>query len=197
MLRDALRLEQLRRSPGGIRADVDPRAACAARGDVEALAALYAEHHKELRNFARRLLGDPHAAEDLVHDVFVSLPRALARYRGECTLTTFLRAIAANGARSHLRAAIRRRAAMDRLAQEAERQGHFHADELRKRELARRLTSALDRLSLLHRTAFVLCEVEGLAAEEAASVLGVPAATMRTRVFYAKKRLSELLGGEP
>lgn len=197
MVRDAFRLEQLRRSSADTRAELDPRAVSAARGDSGALAALYAEHHRELRNFARRLLGDPQAAEDLVHDVFVSLPKALARYRGDCTLTTFLRAIAANCARSHLRAAIRRRGAMDRLAQEAERQGHFQTDELRQRELARRLTSALDQLSLAHRTAFVLCEVEGLAAEEAAPVLGVPAGTLRTRLFYAKRRLCELLGGEP
>lgn len=169
----------------------------AARGEASALSLLYTQQHTSLRNFARRLLGDPHAAEDLVHDVFVSLPRALSRYRGECTLTTFLRAMAIRQASSHLRAAVRRRAAMHRLAEETERQANFPVDQLRQRELARLLTLALDKLSVAHRSAFVLCEVEGMSTDEAAAVLQVPAATVRTRLFYARQKLTELLGEVP
>ncbi len=169
----------------------------AAEGDVHALSQIYAQQHQSLRNFARRLLGDPHAAEDLVHDVFVGLPSALARYRGDCSLTTFLRAIAVRQAKTHLRAAVRRRAAMNRLAEELERQGSFAPDELRQRELARALTSALDGLSVAHRTAFVLCEVEELSAEDAAQILDVPAATVRSRLFYARQKLGAQLAEEP
>jgi RNA polymerase sigma-70 factor (ECF subfamily) len=197
MQRDASKAWHLSRDEDAPHPSTDPRITSAARGDPRALAQLYAEHHVSLRNFARRLLGDPQAAEDLVHDVFVGAPRALSRYRKQCSLTTFLRAIAINQARNHLRAAVRRRAALNRLAQETERQGHFGSDELRRRELARQLTLALDRLSLAHRTTFVLCEVEGLSAEEAALTLGVNAATVRTRIFYARQKLCELLGDVP
>jgi RNA polymerase sigma-70 factor, ECF subfamily len=169
----------------------------AARGEAAALSQLYAQQHASLRSFARRLLGDPHAAEDLVHDVFVSLPKALKRYRAECSLTTFLRAIAIRQASTHLRAAVRRRAAMHQLAQETERQARFPDHQLRQRELARLLTSALDQLSVMHRSAFVLCEVEGMSADEAAQVLAIPATTVRTRLFYARQKLSELMGGAP
>jgi RNA polymerase sigma-70 factor (ECF subfamily) len=108
-----------------------------------------------------------------------------------------LRAIAVRQAKTHLRAAVRRRAAMNRLAEELERQGSFAQDELRKRELARALTSALDRLSVAQRSAFVLCEVEEMSAEDAAQVLDVPAATVRTRLFYARQKLGALLAEEP
>jgi RNA polymerase sigma-70 factor (ECF subfamily) len=50
-------------------------------------------------------------------------------------------------------------------------------------------------LPLPQRAAFVLCEVEGLSSEEAAHVQGVPAPTVRSRVFHARRKLSELLGG--
>ncbi|MFT3926677.1 MAG: RNA polymerase sigma factor [Myxococcales bacterium] len=180
---------------GSQRADV--RLARAARGDRAALAELYTEHHVALRDFCWRLLGDSSAAEDLVHDVFVELGRDLSRYRGECSLLTFLRAIAVHRCQRHLRAATRRRRAMMRLAQETERQGRFLPEEIRRRELARRLSAALDVLPLAQRAAFVLCEVEELSSEEAARILEIPAATVRTRVFHARKRLGELLGGAP
>jgi RNA polymerase sigma-70 factor, ECF subfamily len=172
---------------------------CLARavaGDGTAIAELYAVHHVSLRDFCCRLLGDPHAAEDLVHDVFIELARDLRRYRGECSLTTYLRAIAVHRCQRHVRAAARRRRAMARLAEETERQGRFLPEEIRRRELARRLSAALDTLPLPQRTAFVLCEVEGLSSEEAAQVQGVPAATVRSRVFHARRKLSELLGGQ-
>jgi RNA polymerase sigma-70 factor, ECF subfamily len=175
----------------------DARLARAAAGDRVAIAELYGEHHVSLRDFCCRLLGDSHAAEDLVHDVFVELARDLRRYRGECSLTTFLRAIAVHRCQRHVRAATRRRRAMARLAEETERQGRFLPEEIRKRELARRLSAALDALPLPQRTAFVLCEVEGLSSEEAGQVQGVPAPTVRSRVFHARKKLCELLGGQP
>ena len=168
----------------------------AANGDRTAIAELYTAHHVSLRNFCCRLLGDSHAAEDLVHDVFVELGRDLARYRGECSFTTFLRAIAVHRCQRHLRAATRRRRAMARLAEETERQGRFLPEEIRSRELARRLTAAMDLLPLPQRAAFVLCEVEELSSDEAARALGIPAATVRSRVFNARKKLGELLGGK-
>jgi RNA polymerase sigma-70 factor (ECF subfamily) len=164
-------------------------------GDEAAIVALYAAHNVQLRAFARRLLGDPHAAEDLVHDVFVALPKAIERYRGEGDLLGFLRGIAVNRARHHVRAAVRRRAAMQRLERELDSEAGFAPDEVERRALSRQLMLALDQLPLAQRIAFVLCEVEELSATEAAALTDTPAATMRTRIFHAKRRLRELLGG--
>lgn len=174
----------------------DDQIARARANDERAIAALYTAHHEELRGFCRRLLGDPQAAEDLVHDVFVELPRALKRYRGDASMGSFLRAIAVNHVRHHIRAVVRRRQAMNRLASELEHDAGFAREEIQRRELARQLTAALDQLPLAQRIAFVLCEVEEMSAVEAAAVMGVPAATVRTRLFHAKHKLREQLGGE-
>ncbi len=66
-----------------------------------------------MRAFAKRLVGETAATEDLVHEVFVTLPKAIRGYRGDSSLRTFLISIAVNHARHHVRAAVRRRRAME------------------------------------------------------------------------------------
>ena len=166
--------------------------------DPAAVGEAYDEHHGAVRAFAKRLLGDPAAAEDLVHEVFVTLPRAIRRFRGDSTLRTFLISIAVNHARHHVRAASRRRAAMDRMMLEP---SHGAAPEdpevdTRRRELAAALARALDELPVDQRVAFVLCEVEERTSREAAEIAGAPEATIRTRLFHAKRRLRATLEKE-
>lgn len=91
-----------------------------AAADPAAVGEVYDQHHRAVRVFASRLVGDPSAAEDLVHEVFVALPRAMRGYRFESSLRTFLISVAVNHARHHVRAATRRRAAIGRLALEPE-----------------------------------------------------------------------------
>jgi len=163
------------------------------RGDTSAVAELYDRHHMAVRAFAKRLVGDAAAAEDLVHDVFVALPKAIRRYRGESSLRTFLIGIAVNHARHHVRSAARRRNAFERLGREPEANPDDPEHDARRKELARVLTRALDSLSIDQRIAFVLCEVEERTSREAADIVRVPEATVRTRLFHAKKKLRALL----
>src|SRR5262245_34461792 len=88
------------------------------RGDAAAIGEVYDLQAAAVHAFARRLTGDAAAAQDLVHEVFVALPSAIARFRGDSSLRTFLLSIAINHARHHLRAAARRRVAMARLSRE-------------------------------------------------------------------------------
>jgi RNA polymerase sigma-70 factor (ECF subfamily) len=165
-------------------------------GERAALAELYDQHASGLRRFARQLTGETASAEDLVHEVFVALPRALARFRGDGSLSSFLLSIAANKARNHVRHAMRTRAAAGKeRAVPIEHAGSpeqaLHNDRLR---IA--LVRALDALPLKQRLTFTLCDVEGLSSEEAARVLDVPAATVRTRLHHARATLRELLKAE-
>src|SRR5688572_16905276 len=118
---------------------VDP-VADLARGDPRAVARTYDEHHVAVRAFAQRLLGDPATAEDLVHDVFVRLPKAVARFRGESSLRTFLISIAVNRARHFVRAATRQRAAMERMALERPTPSEDPEQQLNRRQLAAALS---------------------------------------------------------
>lgn len=164
--------------------------------EPSAIDEVYREHHAALRGFARRLVGDHDAAEDLVHDVFVVLPDAIRRFRGESSLRTFLSAIALRRAHKFIRSASRRRAAMTRLAEQPVAPSQAPDAALQQQHLAEVLYRALDKLPDDQRIAFVLCEIDQLTAGEAATIAGAPEATMRTRLFHARKKLRALLEQE-
>jgi RNA polymerase sigma-70 factor (ECF subfamily) len=158
---------------------------------LNGLAMAYDRWHQRVRVLARRLLGDDAAAEDVVQEVFAALPRAILSFREEVSLETFLLAIAVKRSRHHQRQASRRRRALERFwwsapivgaAGDPERDAYL-------RQLAERMAAALDELPHDQRVAFVLCEVEGLTAGEAAEIAGAPEATLRTRLFHARRKL--------
>ncbi len=165
-------------------------------GEVAALGEAYDEHHVHVRAFAQRLLGDASAAEDLVQETFLTLPRAVARFRGESSLRTLLVSIAVRHAGHHLRSAARRRSAMARFAAEPSTAGPAPDEEADRRRLAAALERALDALPVDQRVVVVLCEVEGRTSGEVARIVGAPEATIRTRLFHARRKLSALLAGE-
>jgi RNA polymerase sigma-70 factor (ECF subfamily) len=167
-----------------------------AAADPAAVGEVYDQHHRAVRAFATRLVGDAAAAEDLLHEVFVALPRAMRNYRFESSLRTFLISIAVNHARHHVRAATRRRAAIGRLALEPEGNSQDPEQVQRRKELASLLTRALDALPLEQRVTFVLCEVEERTSREVSEITGVPEGTVRTRLHHAKKKLREELSQE-
>jgi RNA polymerase sigma-70 factor (ECF subfamily) len=166
------------------------------RGDVSAVAETYDRYHRNVRAFARRLIGDDEATEDLVQEVFVTLPSAIRRYRGEASLKTFILSIAVNHSRHHVRAAARRRRTLQSVADESlfDMPRAEDPESLsRRKQLAEVLHQALDKLPLDQRVAFVLCEIEERAAPEVAEIVGAPETTVRTRLFHARKKLRSIL----
>jgi RNA polymerase sigma-70 factor, ECF subfamily len=175
--------------------------ACLRRGDLKAVGALYDEHHETVRRFARRLLGEEMYAEDLVHEVFLALPRAIQSYRGDSTLGSFLLGMTVQHARHHLRSVRRRRSWFERAEKEPEpvmvgQNEEGPAERVERKQLAELLSRCLDRLSLDHRATFVLLEVEGRSSREVGDILGIPEGTVRTRLLHAKKKLREFIAEE-
>jgi RNA polymerase sigma-70 factor (ECF subfamily) len=176
-------------------ADVEPSLHVRlADGERAAIDEVYRIHYEALRAFAHRLVGDAQTAEDIVHDVFVALPRAIRRFRGDSSLRTYLCAIALRCSYKHARSAHRRRSAMGRLADETLPAMAAAPDcALGRKQLAAVLYEVLDRLPRDQRIAFALCEIEQLSAGEAAAIVDAPEATVRTRLFHARRKLRELL----
>jgi len=164
------------------------------RAELAAIGEAYDQLHEHVRAFARRLLGDATAAEDLVQETFLAVPGALRGFRGDASLRSFVIGVAANHARHHVRAATRRRAAHARSEDEARPPASSPEDRAQRRELAAALTRALDLLPFEQRVAIVLCEVEERTCAEAAVIVGAPEATVRTRIFHGKRKLREALG---
>ena len=135
----------------------------------------------------RLVRGDRNAVDE-AYRTYHSAVRGLARR---------LLGVAVNHSRRHVRSVMRRRRAMERLADRdsvspSSVDGHA---EVARRQLADRLTLALDQLSFDQREAFVLCEVEQRTSVEVSEILGIPEGTVRTRVFHARKKLREVLEG--
>ena len=167
------------------------------RGEPTAVGEAYDHHHAAVRAFAQRLVGEAATAEDLVHEVFVALPRASRNFRGESSLRTFLISIAVHHAHHHVRSATRRRAAFSRLEREPSAEVSADPEAIaRRKELAQALTRALDTLPIDQRVAFILCEVEERSSRDVAEIVGVPEGTVRTRLFHAKRKLREELERE-
>ena len=168
----------------------------ASAGDRQALITIYRAHFAEVRALAERVLGCPMTAEDVVHEVFEALPRALRRFRGDGSLRSYLLSMTVRTSRTHVRAARRRRAAEARAADT--QPSNTHERDLpsavsERRELARVLARALEQLPHAQREAFVLCELEERSSQEAGEILGEKSGTVRARVFNARRRLRELL----
>jgi RNA polymerase sigma-70 factor, ECF subfamily len=171
----------------------DPLLVALAAGDPQALSFAYREHHRAVRAFACRLLGDEAAAEDMVQEAFVALPAAARHFRGETSLRSFVIAVAVNHARHFVRTAARRRKNLLRAAVEPTGAVAPPDERLAREQLGSALFRALDELSLDQRVAFVLCMIEERPSHEAAGIIGAPPPTVRARVQAAKKRLRDLL----
>src|SRR5438876_4326395 len=167
---------------GGSEAQID----AARTGDREALASLYRTHGAVLYRLAYRLTGTPQDAEDVVHDVFVGLPEALARYEERGKLTSWLKRVTARVALVRLRARTRRREVPLELADQAARPP---AD-----PDATVLESAVHALPDPLRIVVMLKEVEGYSHREVADLLGISVGASRVRAARALARLRKVLG---
>jgi RNA polymerase sigma-70 factor (ECF subfamily) len=165
-----------------------------AGGDLAPLGELYDRYARDVWRAVRRTLPAGEDVEDVVHATFVNLPRIAASYDGRASCRNWLCGIAVRLAMRQRRGVGRFRrmlgAFADTPARQTERDPERQASD---NEELLVLSRALSRLSDKKRAVFVLVELEGLSAEEAALALEIPAATARTRLFHARRELQESL----
>lgn len=187
------------RRVGGAPAELSDEAlvAACATGENAALGALYDRHVDSVRRFLARMSGtDERDLDDLVQATFETVPRAARRFGGDSQVRTWLFGVANNVARHHVRSEVRRKRLASAFAEE--RKGGLAADtaaEVMERERAARLQAAIASLPDKLREAFVLVYLEGIAGGEVARLLGVREGTIWKRLFQARARLRESLGG--
>ena len=162
------------------------------KGDKNALQALYRRHNVKVYRFALRFIRDEAAAEDLVSEVFIDVWRQAARFERRSQVSTWLLAITRNKALS----ALRRRAetALDEeVAEFIEDPSDNPEVTMQKQERSEILRSCLEQLSPAHREIIDLVYYHEKSVDEVAEVIGVPANTVKTRMFYARKRIGEMM----
>jgi len=163
-----------------------------ADGDRLAMQVLYARYHVRVFRFIVRLVRDEATAEDLISEVFLDVWRQAGRFEGRSTVSTWMLAIARFKAISALR-----RRSDEELSEEAagaiEDPSDDPATALEKKDKSAIIRKCLMGLSAEHREVVDLVYYHEKSVEEVAEIVGIPANTVKTRMFYARKRLSELL----
>jgi len=176
--------------------DTDASLVAAARsGDQAAFAALVRRYQGLVYAVCVRLLGDRDAAEDITQEAFIRAYLSLDRFRGTNFRSWVLR-IAHNAALDHLRAA-RRHPHLPLERAPEQRSQSEPALQVEQHGLIAALEAALAALPPEQRAVVVLVDVEGLAYEEAAEVLGVPVGTVKSRLARARVRLRASLEADP
>lgn len=167
-----------------------------AAGDPSALGELYARYARDVWRALNRCLRDGADAEDIVHATFMKLPQIAASYDGRASCRNWLCGIAVRLAMRHRRGAGRFKRMLDAFAHAVSaRPGPDPERKASGAEELAVLERALAKLGEKKRVVFVLVELEELSTEEAARALEIPAATVRTRLYHARRELQEALRG--
>jgi len=163
-----------------------------AGGDKLAMQVLYARHHVRVFRFVARLVRDESLAEDLISEVFLDVWRHSGRFEERSAVSTWLMSIARFKALS-----ARRRRIDAELDDKIEATMADPADDpavtLEKKNRDELLRHALTKLSAEHREIIDLVYYHEKSVDEAAKIIGIPSATVKTRMFYARKKLGEWL----
>ena len=166
-----------------------------ASGDKLAMQVLFARHHVRVFRFVLRLVRDQTQAEDLISEVFLDVWRQAGRFEARSAVSTWLLAIARYKALSALR-----RRPDEELDEEAAAAIEDPADDpevaVQKKDKGEILRKCLAALSPEHREIIDLVYYHEKSVEEVATIVSIPENTVKTRMFYARKRLSELLRAE-
>jgi len=174
------------------------------RGSEEAFAYLLATQQGPVFNLVSHIVTDEADAPDVLQDVFIKVFKGIRQFHGESSLKTWIYRIAVHEASNHRRSWLRRRAREAFSMDDAEAEPRFLAAEaqagpespyqvLEQAERQQIVKRALAGLAQPYRTVVVLREIEGLAYDEIAQVLGVAEGTVKSRLLRGRELLRRKL----
>jgi RNA polymerase sigma-70 factor (ECF subfamily) len=173
-------------------------------GDHQAVETLFRKYRRRLFQTAMRVLGNAADAEDALQDAMLSAYRALADFEGRSQFSSWLTRIVINSALMRKRTQKGRATqSLDAAVGESDdqplsaflvHQGRNPEQEAARSEMRRLISKNVNELSPALRAAFLLCEVQGYTAKEAARMLGVTCTAMKARKWIARQKLAVALG---
>lgn len=164
-------------------------------GDGDAFGALFDRHRDRVLRHARRVVGSMHAAEDITAIVFYEAWRRREYVRiVNGSIVAWLLVTANNTIRNELRQRRRYRNFLNQLPPPADSPdiAETFADEDQREVEAASLHQAFARLRLVDRNVLTLCLVEEMSIRDAATTLGIPEGTVKSRLNRAKAKLGDL-----
>lgn len=170
----------------------------AQRGDTAAFAELFRKHRNTVAAIAYRMLGPGADLEDMVQEVFLQVHRSLPDFRGQAKFSTWLHRVAVNVVlMARRRARSRPQYAQEEHARHEPDLGPTPDQEVARGRRIEAFQRLLGKLSEKKRDVFVLHELEGLPPAEIAKIVDCPVLTVRTRLFYARRELAQMMRAEP
>ncbi len=163
-----------------------------AEGDRDAFEKLYGAYQKRLFRYFMRLVSAVEVAEELTNDVLVEVWKKAAEFRGLSKVSTWIFGIAHHKAMNELRARKPAPLEIAAAAHEAD-PGATPEENAAQGNLKEKIKRALLGLSAEHREVMELTFTQGLSYQEIAEIMQCPVNTVKTRMFYAKRQLQEIL----
>ncbi|MDE5451651.1 sigma-70 family RNA polymerase sigma factor [Bradyrhizobium sp. CSA112] len=163
-----------------------------AEGDKAAMHIMFARHRVRVFRFIQRIVRNTAIAEDIVSQVFLDVWRSADSFEGRSRVSTWLLSIARIKALSSFRAR-----SYENIDQE-DVVGIADAADTPEVALDRKKTSAvlracINRLPPAHREIIDLIYYHEKSVAEVSEIVGIPHATVKSRMFYARKRLAGML----
>jgi RNA polymerase sigma-70 factor (ECF subfamily) len=175
----------------------------AVRKDEAAIRAIIQQHNRRLYRVARSIVRDDADAEDVLQEAYLLAFSALAEFREEAALATWLTRIVVNEALQRLRRP--RLAAVLSLEERpgaqvipfpnSAQQSDDPERAVAQREICRLVEQAIDALPQEFRTVLVARVIEGMSVEETAEALDLRPETVKTRLHRARRLLKSALAG--
>jgi RNA polymerase sigma-70 factor (ECF subfamily) len=188
----------LRSGPGATTAtrplredDRDAVLACQ-RGEREAFDRLVERYQRDVYRLCYRYVNNHHDANDLAQEAFLRAYRAITRFRGDSSFSTWIYRIAVNAC-LNFRAA--RKPETEELSETLADGGSPVTDDLEREEQSRRVREAVVRLPDKQRATLILKIYHDLSHEEVAVILGSSVGTVKANLFHALGNLRKRLGG--
>jgi RNA polymerase sigma-70 factor, ECF subfamily len=163
-----------------------------ADGGRTAMHILYSRHNVRVYRFILRIVRDVGMAEDLTSQVFLDVWRTAGQFEGRSQVSTWLLSIARFKALTALRQ--RRHEDIDQEeVLEIVDDADTPEDSLERSTTSAILRACIAKLSPAHREIINLVYYHEKSVEEVGEVIGIPQSTVKTRMFYARKQLADLL----
>jgi RNA polymerase sigma-70 factor, ECF subfamily len=163
-----------------------------AGGDRLAMQTLFARHRTAIYRWLLRLVGNEATAEDLLSEVFLDVWRQADRFQARSSVSTWLMAIARFKALSARR--VRKDAELDETIEATVADPADDPEVMLEKKCRDALVrKAVTTLSPEHREIIDLVYYHEKSVDECAQILGVPSGTVKTRMFYARRKLAEMV----
>ena len=170
-------------------------------GDTDAFEALVLEHQNKVYSLALRMVGNEEDARDMAQEAFIRAFNSLASFRGESKFSVWLYRLTSNICIDFLRGRAKRRTVSLNWEDEDGEEGELEIPDerfspearLERTELRESVRRGLDSLSPEYREILLLREINGLSYDEISRALNLEEGTVKSRIFRARKKLSEFL----